>query len=138
KPREDIYSVRFRGDKAYIVTFLRTDPLYVLDLSNPQDPLIAGELEVPGFSSYLHPVNDNYLLGFGVDATATTQRGIKVSLFDVSNTSKPQEVDSVVFGESGSYSEALYALHAASFPSPSSDELRFPLPMSIYSSGYNW
>lgn len=138
KPREDIYSVRFRGDKAYIVTFLRTDPLYVLDLSNPQDPLIAGELEVPGFSSYLHPVNDNYLLGFGVDATATTQRGIKVSLFDVSNTSNPQEVDSLVFGESGSYSEALYDLHAASFLSPSSDELRFTLPMSIYSSGYNW
>lgn len=138
KPGEDIYSVRFRGDKAYIVTFERIDPLYVVDLSNPQDPFIAGELELPGFSSYLHPVNDNYLLGFGVDATATSQRGVKVSLFDVSNANNPQEVDSLVFGESGSYSEALYDLHAASFLSPTSDELRFTLPMSIYSSGYNW
>ncbi len=138
KPGEDIFAVRFRDDRAYIVTFFRVDPLYVLDLSNDEDPFIAGELEVPGFSSYLHPVGDNYLLGFGVDADNFSQGGLKVSLYDVSNANDPIEINSMLFGERGSYSEALYNLHAATFLQSSSDQLRFTLPMTLYGQGYNW
>lgn len=138
KPGEDIYSVRFRDDKAYIVTFQRIDPLYVLDLSNPQDPQIAGELEVPGFSSYLHPINDNYLLGIGNEVTANVQGGVKVSLYDVSDSNNPLEVTSLVLGGNGSSSEAQYNLHAASFLFTSEDQLRFTLPIHTYASGWNW
>ena len=136
KPNEDIYSVRFRGDKAYVVTFERIDPLYVLDLATPEDPFVAGELEVPGFSNYLHPINDNYLLGFGRDVVNNQQQGVKISLFDVSNSTNPLEVDTMSFGGPGSYSEALYDLRAASFLFPNSDQLRFTVPIQIYGDGY--
>lgn len=109
KPGEDIYAVRFFGDRGYIVTFERIDPLYVLDLANPTSPQILGELEIPGFSSYLHPLDNGYLIGVGQqintanlpeDDVATdepiVQEGMKVSLFDVSDPSSPNEVGSIV------------------------------------------
>ena len=65
KPGEDVYAVRFTNDKAYIVTFERTDPLYVIDLTDNAQPEIIGSLEIPGYSSYLHPLSNNYLLGIG-------------------------------------------------------------------------
>ncbi|MEM2121436.1 MAG: beta-propeller domain-containing protein [Candidatus Woesearchaeota archaeon] len=91
---ERIYSVRFIGDKAYVVTFRETDPFYIMDLSNPEKPEIKGELKIPGYSSYLHPINDNFILGIGKEGSE-----IKVSLFDVSNVEKPSEVDKFVLSE---------------------------------------
>lgn len=136
KPNEDIYSVRFDENRAYIVTFQRTDPLYLINLDNPEDPYIDGELEVPGFSDYLHPINDNYLIGVGNDAdTNGFAQGVKVTLFDVSNPSSPQELNSLVFGERGSSSAASYDLRA--FASLTVDnDFRFTLP--IRRNGLNW
>ena len=106
---EMIYSVRFMKDKAYIVTFRQIDPLFVIDTSDPTLPKVLGELKIPGFSNYLHPISDNTLLGIGQDADEETgqQGGIKLSLFDVSDTAKPEEIDSIILGESGSYAEVL-------------------------------
>ena len=81
KPNEALYGVRFLGDRAYAVTFLQIDPLYAIDLSDPEDPYIAGELEVTGFSDFLHPVTDDLLLGLGTGANG----GVKLELFDVSD-----------------------------------------------------
>ncbi len=89
---ERIKSVRFTGNTAYVVTFIQTDPLFVIDLSNPEAPVILGELKIPGFSTYLHPVADGLVLGVGRDGTDTgTNGGLKVSLFDVSDPKKPKE-----------------------------------------------
>jgi uncharacterized secreted protein with C-terminal beta-propeller domain len=137
KVGEDIYSVRFRGDEAFIVTFERIDPLYVVDLSDPFDPYLAGELELPGFSTYLHPVNDRYLLGFGQNVVNNRNSGLKISLFDVGDAANPSEVSHLILGSEGSYSEALYDLHALSFLDGSSGELRFTMPVHL-SEDYTW
>lgn len=139
KPGEDIYAVRFVGDRGYIVTFQRTDPLYVLDLSIANAPIIAGELEVPGFSSYLHPVGENYLLGIGQDADDTGQTsGVQVSLFDIRDISAPDLIAKETYGEQGSWTSALYDLRAISFLAPTSDQLRFVFPISSYADGWDW
>lgn len=146
KPNEDIYAVRFNGDKAYVVTFERVDPLYVLDLSNPEDPLVAGELEIPGFSTYLHPVDESYLFALGQDANSDGQQtGIKVALFDIRNPAQPMLVNSVSFGETDSFSEAGYDHRALSFLRKNDDQLRITLPITLYTSaapgeltGTNW
>lgn len=105
-PGEEIYAVRFLGTKGYVVTFRQTDPLFVIDLSDPSAPKILGELKIPGFSSYLHPVGENLLLGIGQDADENgVTRGVKLSLFDVSHPEKPQEVDSLVL-PNGTYTDA--------------------------------
>jgi hypothetical protein len=85
KPREDIYAMRYVGDRAYVVTFRRTDPLYVIDLADPLAPLVAGELELPGFSAYLHPVGADWLLGIGRGASG----GVEANIFDVRNPAAP-------------------------------------------------
>ncbi len=91
-PGETIKSVRFTGNTGYVVTFEQTDPLFVIDLSNPEKPEIKGELKIPGFSTYLHPVGENLVLGVGVDGDENGQNnGLKVSLFDVSDPTKPKE-----------------------------------------------
>lgn len=93
---EEIYAVRYFGDTAYVVTFetMRGDPLYALDLSNPKAPKLLGELKIPGFSSYLHPVGDGLLLGVGRETgEGASTEGFKLSLFDVSDPAKPVEVD---------------------------------------------
>ena len=93
---ETIKSVRFTGDTGYVVTFEQTDPLFVIDLSNPASPVIRGELKIPGFSAYLHPVGDGLLLGVGADGDENGQNGgIKVSLFDVSDPQNPVECDKI-------------------------------------------
>lgn len=91
KPGEDIYGVRFAGDRAYVVTFERIDPLYTLDISNPLQPAIIGELEIPGYSAYLHSINDSFLWGLGQHVELDEQgwpvwetAGAKIALFDVS------------------------------------------------------
>ena len=99
KPGEQIYAVQFVGPKAYVVTFRRTDPLYVLDLSNPLDPKTVGELEIPGYSDYLFPLGDSLLLGVGKDANTTgVVQGVKVALMDVSDPAKPSIRSSLVLG----------------------------------------
>lgn len=90
---ETIKSVRFMGDTGYVVTFEQTDPLFVIDLKNPESPEILGELKIPGFSNYLHPVTENYLLGIGVNGDDEgAGNGMKVALFDVSDKKNPKEV----------------------------------------------
>ncbi len=119
---ETIKSVRFMGKTAYIVTFKNMDPLFVIDLSNPNAPKVLGELKIPGFSNYLHPVSANLLMGIGVDTVEIYSKdkdgketvvgnrvgGLKASLFDVSDPKKPKELDNLVFGGVGSSSEAQY------------------------------
>ena len=90
---ENVQSVRFVGDVGYVVTFRQIDPFYTIDLSDPTDPRILGELKIPGFSSYLHPISDTLVLGVGSDADDEGRvTGAKVSLFDVSDLTAPREV----------------------------------------------
>lgn len=96
---EQIFAVRFIGETAYVVTFRQIDPLYVLDLSDPANPVLDGELKIPGYSAYLHPVGDGLLLGVGQDATDEGQvRGTQLSLFDVSDPQNPQRIDTLAIG----------------------------------------
>ena len=105
KPGEQVHAVRFLGDRGYVVTFRRTDPLYVLDLSDPADPKAAGELEVTGFSEVLFPLANGLLLGVGRDAdTDGRALGLKVALFDVADASRPTERASLKLGAAGSAS----------------------------------
>ncbi len=91
---EDVQSVRFVGDVGYVVTFRQIDPFYTLDLSDPTDPRVVGELKIPGFSSYLHPISDSLVIGVGSEAGSDgVVTGSKVSLFDVSDLTAPLEVD---------------------------------------------
>lgn len=128
KPNEVLYGVRFLGDRAYAVTFEQIDPLYVIDLLDPRDPLIAGELTVTGFSDFLHPVNDGLLLGLG----AGDDGGIKLELFDVSNITQPLSRGSATLGGPGSYSEARYDRHAFTYQSDVNGVDRFTIPAEIY------
>ncbi len=95
-PGERLYAARFLGDRAYLVTFRQVDPLFTVDLSNPADPQLVGELKIPGFSNYLQSIGDGYLLGLGSDADPLT--GVagdpQISLFDVSDMANPAQVDS--------------------------------------------
>ena len=105
KAGEQVYAVRFLGERAYVVTFRRTDPLYVLDLSNPADPKTVGELEIAGFSEYLYPLDNNLLLGVGRDADSTGRvTGLKVALCDVANPAAPTQRAAVSLGTTGSSS----------------------------------
>jgi hypothetical protein len=109
---EQIYAVRFIGDVGYVVTFRQVDPLYTVDLSDPTAPRVAGELKLPGYSAYLHPVGDGLLLGIGQDADASGRTlGLQASLFDVSDPANPVRVDSEGFG-AGASSEVEYDHHA--------------------------
>lgn len=133
KPREDIFGVRFNGNKAYVVTFERKDPLYVLDLTTATDPKIAGQLEIPGFSTYLHPVGDNYLFALGNETSSEGfAKGVKVSLYDIRDPANPTEISKHVFGTAFSWSDALYDHRALSFLQANNDQLRITLPISLY------
>ena len=102
---EKIYSARFIGERGYLVTFRQTDPFYVLDLSNPRAPKMTGELKIPGFSSYLHPLKDNQILGVGQE-----NGRVKLSLFDVLSPSSPQEL--AKYNLNDNYSEVSNNHHA--------------------------
>ena len=98
---EQVYSARFMGDTGYFVTFRQTDPLFSVDLSDPEEPRIIGELKIPGFSEYLHPYGDGLLLGIGMatDDEGVTTTGVKLSMFDVSDPADVKEADSLVLEE---------------------------------------
>lgn len=102
---ERVYSVRFIEDKGYIVTFRQIDPFYVLDLSDPQNPEIKGELKIPGYSSYLHPINKDKILGIGKEGSK-----VKISLFDVSDPTNPTEAAKYTLDEY--WSDVLNTHHA--------------------------
>jgi uncharacterized secreted protein with C-terminal beta-propeller domain len=119
-PGERIYSTRFAGDRVYMVTFRQVDPLYVIDASDPSNPKTAGMLKIPGYSTYLHIVDENHILGFGYDTKVSEWGGIvtggfKLSMFDVSNINYPKETFTEVIGEQGTYSELLYNHKALMF-----------------------
>lgn len=136
KPGEDIYSVRFQGDTAYIVTFQRTDPLYAIDLSDPLDPRIAGELEIPGFATYMHPLPNNYLFTLGRDADTNGRAlGIKAELVKVTDGT-PEVINTVFIGGQDSQSEALQNLRALSVLNVSEQEVRFAFPVTHYREDY--
>lgn len=143
KPNEALYGVRFLGERAYAVTFERTDPLYVLDLSNPLAPAIAGELELPGFSDYLQPLGDNLLLGVGHHAVnvdgATVIQGVKVGLFDTTDIAAPQVLQEEIIGKRGTSSAASYDYHALSLLKvPDSERYRLVLPISLNDGTPEW
>jgi uncharacterized secreted protein with C-terminal beta-propeller domain len=107
-PGENFHSARFMNNKCYLVTFMMTDPLFVIDLSNPAMPTELGNLTIPGYSDYLHPYDENHLIGIGKETTASEQgyfawyQGVKISLFDVSNVSHPIQMANYIIGDRGS------------------------------------
>lgn len=113
-PGETIYSVRFMGDRTYMVTFKKVDPFFVIDTSDPRNPTILGQLKLPGYSDYLHPYDENHIIGFGKEAVAAKDedfawyQGMKVALFDVSDVTNPTLKDSATIGDRGTSSELLY------------------------------
>lgn len=116
-PGETIYSARFMGKRAYLVTFKQVDPFFVVDLSNPRAPKILGQLKIPGYSNYLHPYDDTHVIGIGKDVDEsidvdkvhsddavyyTAIQGVKMSLFDVTDVTNPKEMHKVIIGDRGS------------------------------------
>lgn len=107
---EDIRSVRFLGKRGYVVTFKKTDPLFVFDLADPKAPKIVGELKIPGFSTYMHPLDDNHLLAIGFDAADQGDfayfQGLQLQVFDVTDPAAPELAYKQTLGTRGSSSEA--------------------------------
>jgi uncharacterized secreted protein with C-terminal beta-propeller domain len=134
-PGEQIYSVRFLGDRTYMVTFRTIDPLFVIDTSDPRNPRILGKLKIPGFSNYLHPYDANHILGFGKEAVESKdgsfawQQGMKIALFDVSDVENPKELHRVVIGDRGTDSPLL-SNHKALLFDRERNLLAFPV--SVY------
>ena len=98
-PNESIYSARFMGDKGYLVTFRQVDPLFVLDLSNPASPKLLGELEIPGFSEYMHPLDDGHLLTIGQDGSGS----LALQIFDVTDPLHPKQAHKYAFSNADMY-----------------------------------
>src|SRR5690606_28855988 len=134
------YSTRFMGNRAYMVTFKNVDPLFALDMTNPANPTILGALKIPGYIDYLHPYDENHLIGFGKetmemtikggngapDRTTAYYLGMKISLFDVTNVAQPVEKFKEMIGDRGTYSELLNN-HKALMFSKENNLLAFPV-----------
>jgi len=141
-PGEKIYSVRFMGDKGYLVTFEKVDPLFVVDLKDPKNPKILGALKIPGYSDYLHPYDENHLIGFGKDTIVLPVKdrkgnvideqayylGMKIGLFDVTDANNPVEKFSIKIGDRGTDSEILYN-HKALLFSKEKNLMAFPVSL---------
>jgi inhibitor of cysteine peptidase len=126
-PGETIYSVRFMGDRGYIVTFRQVDPFFAIDLQNPYNPKVLGVLKIPGYSSYLHPYDESHIIGIGKDGSA-----VKISLFDVSNVTDPKEIDN--YQVSGRWSDSpVLSDHKALLFNSSKNLLVMPIITSDYS-----
>jgi len=121
-PTEQIYAARFLGARGFLVTFKKVDPLFTLDLSDPTAPRVVGELKVPGYSDYIHPLGENHLLTIGKDAVDAGgfawYQGVQLSVFDVTDFADPRLVDAEVIGERGTESQALHDPHAFTFFPP--------------------
>ena len=112
-PGEKIYSARFMGDRGYLVTFKKIDPLFVLDLSDPEDPRVLGQLKITGYSDYLHPYDETHIIGIGKETVEAEEgnfawyQGVKISLFDVSDVEVPKEIAKYEIGDRGTDSPIL-------------------------------
>ena len=129
KPNEDLYGVRFIGDRGYLVTFERTDPLYVIDLTDASDPKIAGALEIPGFSNFLHPVSESVLMGIGqIDQLA------KIEFFDVADLTAPKSLGAIALDDTMaySYSPAEWNRKAFTYWRRTDDQHRMAIPVEGY------
>jgi inhibitor of cysteine peptidase len=124
---ERIYSARFMGDKAYLVTFRQVDPFFIIDLSNPEAPKVAGQLKIPGYSSYLHPYDENHVIGLGKENNT-----VKLSLFDVTNVNAPTEIAKYVVDADYTDSEALYEPKAFLFDKQKDGLLVIPISVINY------
>lgn len=135
-PGEDIRSVRFSGERGFVVTFKKTDPLFVIDLSNPQKPAIAGELKIPGYSTYMHFIDENHILSIGFDAEEMGSfawfTGIQLQIFDVTQMDNPTLLHKEIIGTRGTTSEA--ATNHLAFTYFASRKL-FALPITICEGG---
>ncbi|MEM2610347.1 MAG: beta-propeller domain-containing protein [Candidatus Bathyarchaeia archaeon] len=113
-PGEHMYSARFMGDRCYLVTFKKVDPLFVVSLEDPSNPRVLGKLKIPGYSNYLHPYDERHLIGIGKWTVEAEEgdfawyQGVKIALFDVSDVEHPKERDSFVIGDRGTESPVLY------------------------------
>ncbi|MBU0706516.1 beta-propeller domain-containing protein [Patescibacteria group bacterium] len=128
---ERIYSTRFLGNRLYMVTFKQIDPLFVIGLSNPAKPVVLGELKIPGFSEYIHPYDENNIIGFGQETTenqwgGTVTDGFKMAIFDVSDPNNPKQKFVEYIGDSGTYSELLNN-HKALLFDKEKELLAFPI-----------
>lgn len=144
---EKMYSSRFIGNKAYLVTYKTIDPLYVIDLSIPTNPTILGELKIPGYSTYLHPYDENHLIGIGMETKETVNRdsfgkvtsttasivGMKMALFDVSDVHHPKQISSTVIGDSRTTSAILTNHKALLF---SKEKELIAIPVNNYSEDF--
>lgn len=128
---EQVYAVQFAGPMAYLVTFRRTDPLYLLDLSDPADPRTVGELAVPGYSDYLYPLGNGKLLGVGRDATADGRvLGLKLGLFDVGRPAQPTLLAGRTLGDAGSMSALDFTRHGINLLTQG-DQVQVALPVRL-------
>ena len=139
-PGERIYSARFMGEKAYLVTFKKVDPFFTLDLSDPHNPKILGKLKIPGYSDYLHPFDENHIIGIGKDTVEPTEseswgwdfawyQGLKIAVFDVSDFENPKEMAKIIIGDRGTDSPALYDHKAFLFDR---EKELLVIPVSLY------
>lgn len=131
-PGERIYSVRFMGDRGYVVTFKTVDPLFVIDLKDPIKPKVLGALKIPGYSDYLHPYDENHIIGFGKDTIEMKgqayYQGMKIALFDVTDVSNPIQKFSEMIGDRGTNSDLLRN-HKALLFSKDKNLLAFPVTL---------
>ena len=137
---EKMYSSRFLGDRAYLVTYKTIDPLFVIDLSNPENPQVLGELKIPGYSTYLHPYDENHLIGIGMQteekvnrnssgrviSTTATITGMKMALFDVTDVNNPIQISDTIIGDRRTTS-AILTNHKALLFSKEKELLAIPV-----------
>lgn len=144
---EKMYSSRFLGDRAYLVTYKTIDPLFVIDLSDPYNPEVLGELKIPGYSTYLHPYDENHIIGIGMQteekvnrssngkviSTTATITGMKMALFDVTNINKPIQISDTIIGDSRATSAILTNHKALLF---SKEKQLLAIPVNNYSEDF--
>ena len=144
---EKMYSSRFMGDKAYLVTYRTVDPLFVIDLSNESKPQVLGELKIPGYSTYLHPYDENHIIGIGMQTRETVNRdsygkirsttaritGMKMALFDVTNVNNPKQISETIIGDSRTISAILTNPKALLF---SKEKELIAIPVNNYSEDF--
>ncbi len=141
-PGEQIYSARFLGEKAYLVTFKKIDPFFVIDMSDPANPSILGSLKIPGYSDYLHPYDDEHIIGLGKDTVDAESdetfwrnvdfawyQGVKIAIFDVTEVTEPKELAKIIIGDRGTDSPALYDHKAFLFDK---EKELLVIPISLY------
>lgn len=132
---EKIYSVRYVGNKGYMVTFKQVDPLFVIDLTNPQNPQVLGQLKIPGYSTYLHPYDDTHIIGFGYNTeqkeTSVRTNGLKMAMFDITDVSNPKELFKIDIGKNNTSSRLTYN-HKALLYSKEKNIIGFPLTTYEY------